>query len=109
MQLSLILSLSLLLMGVFSLLHISLWFDLNRQDKCYEDTAIPACDVNLQKIYILIFSSLCTIVVVFLQIFKSPKFFLLNAVVGAVAVLSVIIYFVATLVNDNFKDLKNYD
>lgn len=107
MQLSLIVLITLLLMGFFSLLHISIFFDIYRQSECYDEASFIKCNFILQKIYIVLFSSLCTLVIMVLQpCIKVSKLLLVNAIVGAVAVLSVLIYLIALLTNDNFKNLS---
>lgn len=106
MKLSSILTISLILMGLFALLHISIFFDLYRQDGCLDEYSITKCDYILQKIYIILLLCISTLVVVVLQFLNSPKLFLLNAVIGVVAILSVVIYLAALLSSQNFKNIS---
>lgn len=106
MKLSSILTISLILMGLFALLHISIFFDLYRQDECLDEYSITKCDYILQKIYIILLLCISTLVVVVLQFLNSPKLFLLNAVIGVVAILSVVIYLAALLSSQNFKNFS---
>ena len=99
MKVSNILSVTLLLMGLFSLLYTSMRLDLNRQFKCDEESSIPECNVKFLKIYALLILSIFTIVIGFLQIFKKPSLFILNAVVGVISLFCLFIYFIALLVN----------
>ena len=99
MKVSNILSVTLLLMGFFSLLHTSFRLDLNRDHECDEDSSIPECNVKFLKIYALLILSIFTIVIGFLQIFQKPSLFILNAVVGAISLFCLFIYFIALLVN----------
>ena len=96
---------TLLLLGAFSLIHSSLRLDLERQFECDDSFAIPKCNVDLQKIYMMLITSICTIVAVILQVFKMNKLLLVNSFIGSFALLSLSLYFAAVLASDNFQRL----